>query len=148
MKCWPYSSVPHQFVVDSDSLSKSNTFGDSISLGNGTSLGKDLTKPDADNTHNRISLSQSTVSNDDSNNSVCEISDKHFVASLEVWVGRVLLDPSLVDHFVVDNEFSITGWQVVGLFRGDIGILTSFSFSFSARSLQILSFEVVDLLVS
>jgi len=147
-KCWPFSSAPSRTIVESDSLSKSNTFSDGIGLSNGTSFGKYFTEPNTDNTHDWISLSQSTISNDDSNNSVCEISNKHLVSSLKVGVGRVLLDSGLVDHFVVDDEFSITRWQVVGLFRGDIGILTSFSFSFSACSRQVLSFEIVDLFVS
>jgi hypothetical protein len=56
------------------------------------------------------------------------------MSSLKVGVGRVLLNSGFVDHFVVDDELSITGRQVVGLFRWDIGILTSFSFSFSSCS--------------
>lgn len=69
------------------------------------------------------------------------------MTSLKVWVGRVLLDSSLVDHFVIDDEFSITRGEIVGLLGGDIGILTSFSLSFSLLSIQILSFEIVDLLI-
>lgn len=147
-KCWPFSSAPRHFFLKFDLLSESNTLGNGIALSNGTSLGKDFTEPDTDNTHDWVRLSQSTVSNNDSNNGVCEISNEHFMSSLKVGVGRVLLDSSLVNHFVVDDELSITGWQVVRLFRGNISILTSLSFSFSACSSQILSFKVVDLFVS
>ena len=143
----PATSDHVHLIRYNDLLSKSDTFGNSISLSNRASFCKDFAQSNTDNTHDRISLSQSTIPDDDPDDSVCEISNKHLVTSLKVWVGRVLLDSSLVDHLVVDDEFSITRGEIVGLFRGDIGILTSFAFSFSLLSIQILSFEIVDLLV-
>jgi hypothetical protein len=148
MRCEPCHVSECCGYKKDDLLSKSDAFGDSISLGNRASFGKDLAQSHTDNTHDGIGLSQSTISNNDPDDSIGEISNKHFVTSFKVWVGRVLFDSSLVDHFVVNDEFSITRGQIVGLFRGDIGILTSFSLSFSLFSIEVLSFKVVDLHIS
>lgn len=123
-------------------LSKSLAFGDGPGGCNAGCLGEDFGHSKRNDTEDWVGLSDSTVTHDNTNNTVLPVANKDFDGRFKEWLSRVLLDSGLEDQVVIDDDLAIRRRQVVVLLRGIIGILSGLTFSIALSARQILPFDV------
>lgn len=68
-------------------------------------------------------LKKRRTSNDNANFGALPVVNKLFGSSFEERHSRVLLDPRLVDHIIIDDDFTVRAWSVPRLLSSIVRIL-------------------------
>lgn len=82
-----------------------------------------------------------SIPNLDPDDSLPPIPNETLRSSFKVRHAAVLLNPRLVDHIVVDDDFTIAAGQVLALLRGLRYVLTGLTFAVARCTLDILTFN-------